>query len=140
VRTFYQTLSVRVTEQSFQVRGRPPRRIDDLRELYIVDVRGAESPQRTLGRTWPAMAVVVACVVVAGWDLASGRQPSLLVPAVILLVSAIMLILTARTTDSISELWAITETGHVCLFRSRDRHVFGQVRRAVERARESRHA
>jgi hypothetical protein len=138
MRIYYRTASVLVTEQVLHVRGRPPLRIDGFMDLYVVNVRGTETPQWTLRRTWPAIVAVPACIIVAVHDLVSGGEAPLLVPAVVLVVCAVILVVNGRNTDPVSELWAVTGSGHVCLFRSRDRQTFGQIRRAVLRAREGR--
>lgn len=137
MRIYYQTASVLITEQEFRVKGRPPWRIDDFDDMYVVDVRETEPPQWRLRRIWPATVVILAGSVVAVHDLVGGGGAPLFVPAVVLVVCAGVLIGGGRNTGSISELWAVTEAGHVCLFRSRDKRTFDQIRRAVVRARES---
>ena len=140
MRIYYRTASVLVTEQVFQASGRPPWRIDEFDQIYVVNVRGDEAPRWTLRRLWPAAVVVVACTLVVVHDLVAGPGAPLVVPALVLVASAIALIVSGRSTDSISELWAVTGAGHVCLFRSRDKQTFGQIQRAVARAWEGRHA
>jgi hypothetical protein len=136
VRVYYRAGSVLVTGTTFQVTGRPPRRIAEFNDVYVVNVRGAESPRWTVHRRWPVLVVVAACVAVAVHDVTSGRGTPLLVPAIVLLVCAVTVLVTGRGTDSIDELWAVTGKGHVCLLRSRDKRTFGQIRRALVRARE----
>lgn len=136
MRIYYRAGPVLVTESLFHVTGRPPLRIDEFDDMYIVNVRESESSRGFVRRMWPALVAVAACVAVSVHDTVAGGG-LLLVPATVLMVSTAMLLAGRHAPAWSRELWAVTGTGHVCLFRSGDRRTFDQVRRAVIRAREA---
>jgi peptidoglycan/LPS O-acetylase OafA/YrhL len=136
MRIYYRSGSVLVTERVFKVSGRPPWQLAEFADMYVVNFRGIEYSRWTARRLWPTALAVLACAVVAVDGMVGGGGAPLLVPAAVLAACAVIVLLGGRTTESISELWAITDAGHICLFRSRDKRMFDQVRRAVVRARE----
>jgi hypothetical protein len=58
-----------------------------------------------------------------------------LVPAATFISGALLIMIPERSR-SVLELWAVIDRRHFCLYRSWDRDGFGQVQRAVMRARE----
>lgn len=86
------------------------------------------------------MVTALASVAVMVHDLASGVGPLLLVPALSFGIAALVAAVVGggRDAGAVTELWAVTRAGHVCLFRSRNRDAVAEVRSAVVDARRRR--
>lgn len=143
MRIYYKTPFALVTDEVIQVDGRPTRRIASLDSLYVVEVRQAPDPQWTDRRSGQAVVTTLTSLVVAVHDVMSGGGTPLLVPATAFAVGALAVIAGSRSAvgrngGTVGELWALTCTGPVCLFRSRNRETIAQIRHAVADARAGR--
>jgi hypothetical protein len=138
VRIYYKTPSVLVTDEVIHVDGRPARRIATLDSLYVVEVRLPMAPRWTDPRSGQAVVTTLASFAVAIHDLTSGAGAPFLLPALVLGVGGLAFLVVGRNAGTVGELWAVTCTGNVCLFRSRNRDTIVQIRRAVTDALEGR--
>jgi hypothetical protein len=137
MRTFYRSSSVLVTEQYFRVRGVPERvvPIRHIDRLYLTSTRTRVSSNTLARRLYQAGTITAVAIVTAIDDMVSrDRGLAVAVPA-ILMITAVSLLLRPRV-DRVAELWAVVGPRRVCLFRSSDQQVIGQLHRAVTRARE----
>jgi hypothetical protein len=109
-------------------------RIADLDYVRVV-VHGRSVGAAVAGR----IAAVVLAIAFGVWAVAAPTQIHLMV-AMVLLASALIGGACIRATPARHEIWATCGRDDVCLLVTRDERVFGQVRRALMRAMETRRA
>jgi hypothetical protein len=142
--TFYRGSSVRVTDEMIEVQSRSALhvfRLNDLTDIYAMTGRKARATMPNAVAVRVCAAGLVAAVAVVVTTGAAGFDP-ILIPLGALVVGASIASVVAICREArprIYELWAVHRGGPVCLFRTANERLFGEVRRAVVRALE-RHA
>jgi Family of unknown function (DUF6232) len=141
VRIYYESPAVVVTDRSITVPGKPAQTfmIDNIGRLYATRI-GVRCPRRDrVARLWSATVAAGASTALVVRDLALG-QDALVAPAITLLACCLTMIVCAGRKIVFYELWAVLNGSRTRILQMQDPHTFGQVQRAVVRAREaSRH-
>ncbi|GAA1029940.1 hypothetical protein GCM10009557_20220 [Virgisporangium ochraceum] len=102
----------------------------------MVRVRTA-SGMPVLRQVWPAAVAAGALIASGAYGMHHGAPPPLFTLLTALLTANVVLTICRRRVRPTNELWAVVGDKHVCMYRTTNIQVFGQVRRAVIRAREA---
>jgi hypothetical protein len=135
---FYQSPSVLITDQLFRVHGRQNLAVSikQLDHVYALRVTQRTTPGWPGRRLWTSAGVAMTSAILVIQDLVSGPDEPLLAFVIALLLYYALWLGDRRRFPPVHELWAVINGRHVCLLRCQDSSTFGQVRRALIRARE----
>lgn len=132
MRVYYESPTVLVTDRAVSAPGVSEHsvRIDEINQVYLTRTEARVPRSFLVRRLWPAALAVVLAVPLAA-------DGSLVLSGLAMLAVSASLIATPGRVQRLNELWAVVDGGHhLCLFRTPDRRILGQVHRAVIRARE----
>jgi hypothetical protein len=139
VPVFYRSASVLVTDRVFKVIATPEHviAINQIDHVYVVRT-GTRFPARVLAmRLWPAaLAVVISTGIVINDFASSAGGPQLISAMALAICGLTMLFSATASTSPANELWAVINGRHECLLREQNQRTFGQIQRALMRARE----
>ena len=137
MRIFYRSPTMVITDRIVRVAAPAAMsyQIDKVDHLYAVRAEAHVSRAFLFRRMWP-LPVAMALAMLA---ISVNALPGLVAVAVVapFVALASVMVISGRM-PTINELWAVVNGRHVCLFRSADDLVFGQVHRAMIRAVERR--
>lgn len=138
MRVYYRGPTVLVTDQGITVTDpfQHRVRIEKLDHLYAVRANLHIPRSYLLRRLWPISIAMAISILAVAFNPVSGRTGPFVASAVALAICGMSLLAIPGRTQPVNELWAVVDGRHVCLFRSADRQTFGQVQRAVARARD----
>jgi hypothetical protein len=138
MRVYYRSSSVLVTDQAIEIRGTHSRTIaiDAIDHVYVVSSETRVPRRLVLSRLWPTLCATAILALCSVEDPPHGARMWLLVATAALLIGGLGLIIAPARTHPVHELWVVTNGSHSCLLRHPDRQLFGQLLRAVTRARE----
>ncbi len=133
---YYPGPCVRVTDRAFEVQSPPQAyEIRDLRHVVAVQ---RETPIDTCATTIRAclagITAIAATTAMIDWPRLDEVMIVTAVVASVIVVSTMVVCGMPRPRRRMQELWAVYRGRPVCLFKTTDELVFGQVRRALLRA------